>query len=322
MKEILHIYSLKPEWQHGITQAIGAELIADKWLVQPTSLGTGGSYFLEVTPGLSVVVMDLIFNQPVRIRRKRTDEEFYIIHYDFSDEMNLIHVEGQQQKLQYKTGIGLGIIDNGTDSIFEPVVNERVFAIRLIVAKKLLDFVLPVTGKSKKKTLYFYDTIDSKSQIIMHRIKNKAFTDPAYDLYLRGVAFKLLAKFMDRYSDLKKPRLVSDKEATALQGTINYLLQKLYDDFPGVEALAKMGGMSVSKYKILFKSMYRDSPKKFFIRKKMLLAEQLLLSGKYQSVQQVAKVLGYDRADYFSKQYRLFNEKDPIDDFRGLPASV
>ncbi|UUC44218.1 helix-turn-helix domain-containing protein [Flavobacterium cerinum] len=318
MKEITHIYSLKPHWQHTITAAIGAALIADKWLVQPTSLGTGGSYFLEVAPGISVIVLDLVFNQPVRINRKGTDEEFYIIHYDFSDEMNVIRVEGQQQKLAYKTGIGLGVMDNSTDSIFEPVVNERVFAIRLIVAKKLLDFVLPVTGKSKKKAVYFYDTIDSKSQIIMHRIKNKAFTDPAYDLYLRGVAFKLLAKFMDRYSNTKKTRLVSGKEATALDLTKEYLLKHLYDDFPGVEVVSEMAGMSVSKYKLLFKSMYQDSPKKFFIRKKMLLAEQLLLSGEYQSVHQIARELGYDRADYFSKQYRAFREKNPDDDFCSL----
>lgn len=320
MKEINHTYSLKPDWQFAIAAQIGAPLIDNKWIVQPENLGAGGSYFLEVAPGLSVVVLDLVFNQPVRIRRDRSEEDFYIIHYDFSDEMNVMKINDEKHKIGYRSILGLGVIDNRISNVFEPVVGERVFAIRLLVAKKILDFPMKSgTGKGKKnpeKTLYFYDHVDSKSKVIMHRIKNKSFSDPAYDLYLRGVAFKLLAKFMDRYANLKTINRITESDIKALSVTKEYLMNNVLEPFPGLDFLSDMAGMSVSKYKALFKEVYLDAPNKFYIREKMLLAQELLKSGAHTTLSAVMLTLGYNRLNYFAAQYHRYTGNHPSDDLK------
>ncbi|MCV9932801.1 AraC family transcriptional regulator [Flavobacterium sp. LS1R47] len=329
MIEISHTYSLTSLWQKQLAkqliEQLGAELIAEKLLLMPKKVADGGFYYTEVMPGLSVIIWDLIFKQPILIKRLKSDDDLYIIHYDFSDEMNLIQVEEIEHKIGYKANLGLGVFDNAIDNIFQPVVGERVFAMRLLVAKDLLEFSI-VKGtirdsnkrkiKSGKNTLFFYDHIDSESKVIMHAIKNKSFLDPAFEIYLRGVALRLLAKFIDRYSNpLPMLHCVPEREVEVLNTTKEYLLDNLYKGFPGIDFLADMAGMSVSKYMSLFKKMFTGTPNNFFLREKMILANELLKSGKFDSLAAISQEVNYAKINYFtSKYFEQFGRK-PSDDF-------
>lgn len=325
MIEINHTYSLSSLWLHEIAEQFGTEFIDEKLLLMPEELAEGGFFFTEVTQGFSVVLLDLKFNKSIHLRRLKSDNNLYIIHYDFSDEMNLIHINGMKHKIGYKANLGLGVFDNAIENIFQPVVGERIFAMRLLVSKELLR--ASIVGrdledsnkrkiKSGKNTLYFYDHIDSNSKLIMHAIKNKSFLDPAFEIYLQGVSFRLLAKFIDRYSNLE-PMLhhISEKEVEALNLTKEYLLNNLVTGFPGVAFLAEMAGMSVTKYKSLFKKMFVGTPNKFFIREKMILANELLRSKNFDTVAEIAKELNYLNLTKFSLVYFKHFKKKPSDDF-------
>ncbi|KIA97286.1 MULTISPECIES: helix-turn-helix domain-containing protein [unclassified Flavobacterium] len=329
MIEISHTYTLTSVWQKQLVkqliEQLGAELIDDKFLQMPKKVGDGGFYYTEVVPGLSVVIWDLIFKETILIRKLKSDEALYIIHYDFSDEMNLIHIQGIKHKIGYKANLGLGVFDNAIDKVFQPVVGERVFAMRLLVAKDLLKFSV-VNGaikdvnkrkiKSGKNTLFFYDHIDSESKVIMHAIKSKSFLDPAFEIYLRGVALRLLATFIDRYSNLA-PMLhhIPEREAEILNTTKDYLLDNLYTGFVGVEFLADMAGMSVSKYMSLFKKMFISPPNNFFVREKMILASELLKSGKFDSLLDISQELNYTKLSYFTSKYAQQFGRKPSEDF-------
>ncbi|MEA9412533.1 AraC family transcriptional regulator [Flavobacterium sp. PL02] len=329
MIEISHTYTLTSVWQKQLVkqliEQLGAELIDDKFLQMPKKVGDGGFYYTEVVPGLSVVIWDLIFKETILIRKLKSDEALYIIHYDFSDEMNLIHIQGIKHKIGYKANLGLGVFDNAIDKVFQPVVGERVFAMRLLVAKDLLKFSV-VNGaikdvnkrkiKSGKNTLFFYDHIDSESKVIMHAIKSKSFLDPAFEIYLRGVALRLLATFIDRYSNLA-PMLhhIPEREAEILNTTKDYLLDNLYTGFVGVEFLADMAGMSVSKYMSLFKKMFISPPNNFFVREKMILASELLKSGKFDSLLDISQELNYTKLSYFTSKYVQQFGRKPSEDF-------
>lgn len=75
-------------------------------------------------------------------------------------------------------------------------------------------------------------------------------------------------------------------------------------DFPGVGVLASMAGMSESKYKKLFSKMMKGSPKSFFLQQKLLLAQNLLKSGNFNSIREVAIEVGYSKPGYFSEAYK------------------
>lgn len=325
MIEIEHTYSLSAKWLRALAEQFGTELIDDKLLIAPKEVAEGGFFFTTVTKGLSVVLLDLKFERNIYLKRLKSDNGLFVIHYDFSDEMNLIHIDGIKHKIGYKANLGLGVFDNAIENVFQPVVGERVFAMRLLVSKELISSSIIDTNKehthkrkikSDKNTLFFYDHIDSNSKLIMHAIKNKSFLDPAFEIYLKGVSLRLLAKFISRYSNLT-PMLhhISKKEAKALNQTKDYLLNNLMRGFPGVESLAEIAGMSATKFKTLFKKMYVSTPNQFFVREKMILANKLLKSENFEKVSDVAYELNFGKVSKFNTLYFKKYGKKPSDDF-------
>ncbi|MDA6071049.1 hypothetical protein NJT12_15650 [Flavobacterium sp. AC] len=325
MIEINHRYSLSSEWLRELAGQFGVELIDEKLLIIPKEFADGGFFFTTITPGLSVVLLDITFNQNIHLRRLKSDNNLFIIHYDFSDEMNLIYIDGVKHSIGYKANLGLGVFDNAIENVFQPVIGERVFAMRLMVTKDLLSTSIANADeensvkrkiKSDKNTLFFYDHIDSKSKLIMHAIKNKSFLDPAFEIYLKGVSLRLLAKFIDRYSNLT-PMLhhISEKEVEALNLAKEYLLNNLFSAFPGVVFLAEIAGMSVTKFKFLFKKMFVSTPKHFFLREKMILANELLKSENFEKISDIARELGYTKTSLLTMVYFQQFKRKPCEDF-------
>lgn len=323
MIELSHIYTLNSDWNEQIAEQLvsklGAERASNQLLTMQNDIAEGTSFFSDVIPGLSVVIIDFIFKKPIIINRLKGQDDLYIIHLDFSDEMNLIHIDDEKHKIGYKANLGLALFDNAFENSFQPVVGKRVYTMRLIVSKDLLNF--PIRNKSLrksgkgKKILFFNDHIDSESKLIMRDLKDKTVFDPGFDIHLRGIALRLLAKFIDRYSKLSTMEYhITDREFQALQETSTYMLDNLKGEFPGIPHLAEMAGMSITKYKSLFKKMFVDTPNNFFIREKMILANQLLKSGEFETINDVMKYLKYKKISYFNSKYFMQFGKRPLDD--------
>lgn len=324
MIEVNHIYSLTSDWFEKLSDELVAKLGADKVNSQlvtiQNDIAEGNTFYSAVIPGLSVLVIDFVFKKPILVNRIIGEDDLYVIHLDFSDEMNLIHLDDEKHKIGYKANLGLGILDNAFENSFQPVVGKRVYTMRLLVSKELLHF--PIANKSfrksrkGKKKLFFNDHIDSESKLIMRDLKNKTVFDPGFEIHLRGIALRLLAKFIDRYSNLSTMEYhISDKEVQALQETNIYLLDNLLKEFPGIPHLSEMAGMSITKYKSLFKKMFVDTPNNFFIREKMILANQLLKSGEFETIKDILKYLSYKKMSYFNSKYFIQFGRKPTDDF-------
>lgn len=332
MVEITHKYSLTSEWHEELTEKLiklGGEVVNRNLVMMPKKIADGSFYYTEVIQGLSVIIWDLTYKEPILVKRLKTDDELYIIHYDFSDEMNLIHVDGVKHKIGYKANLGLGVFDNGTDNVFQPMVGERVFAMRLLVAKDLLkasiskDFVKDSNKnrlKSGRNKLFFYDHIDSESKILLHVIKSKTFLDPGFDIYIRGISLQLLAKFIDRYNNfVSLPHSISEKELEAINITKDYLLDNLFQKFPGVILLADLAEMSISKYTSLFKKIYASTPSSFFWREKMILVDMLLKSGKFNTLSDVMSEFDNIKISYLTSKYYTQFGKNPSENFVEAP---
>ncbi|KAF5281382.1 hypothetical protein FQR65_LT14720 [Abscondita terminalis] len=84
-------------------------------------------------------------------------------------------------------------------------------------------------------------------------------------------------------------------EIKGILATQEYILTQLWVKFPGVSNLARMAGMSESKYKLAFKRVFNDTPNNFFLTEKLFLAKRLLTSGDYNSVLEIAYELEYSK---------------------------
>ena len=331
MKKISHYYSLTPEWQSEFVQNLGAKLIDDKITVIPESMGKGHSYFTQIIPGISVLFIDFTLKIPLKITRNRSDSPLYIFHFDLSEHVNLIKINNKSYEIGSYDKLDLAIIDNQIESSFKPSVNERTIAIRILVDKALLnDFIkkhskkeeVKPSTKEGQRVFYHYGNIDSNSILLIQSIKNKSVFDLSFEPWLKGVSLKLLGNFFNKFYHSQNPKSsVTDSEIEAINKTKEYLLNNLYGLFPSVTFLASMAGMSESKYKILFKKCFNDTPNNLFIKEKMSLAKELLRSGEFISLTAVIYELNYTKLSYFSSKYYQIFQRKPSEDFIKKHAS-
>lgn len=328
MRNISYFHSLTPEWQAQFVRDIKGELINDKIISIPESIGQGYYYFTSVKSYISVIYMDFTPKIPLKIHRHKSDNELYIFHFDLSDEANSITVNKSNYKIGSNKGSGILILDNQVDSSFQPVVGKRIFALRLLVDKKKMDFFLnnrPIglISKSKKniapqKFVYYYNKIESKSIIALKSIMNKSIFELSFDSYLKGTSLKLLANFLNKQEHLEEEKTIINKtDSQRILCTKNYIVKNLHEPFPSISFLANMAGMSVTKYKILFKKHLATTPKKIYVTEKFLLAKKMIESGKYSLLSEVMHELNYNNVNYFKTQYTIFFRKSPAKSFPG-----
>lgn len=321
MLEFFHHYSHDSKWFLELAKKSGAKLIDDTIAVLPKKLGHGEFYFTNIMPGVSIVLMDVLFKEDVLYNRLISEEDLYILQFDLSDDINEFEVNNVEANglLLYKSGFS--VVSSQIENSFKPVAGKRTYALRLLVDKSILNECVKKTYWRNKvegincvnENFLVHDYMDSKSKVLIHCLKNKSVFDTGFDLFFKGTALKLLANFMDNYTvDRFDEVFVNDSDC--ILKTKNYLLGNLYGLFPTISFLANMAGVSVTKYKLLFNKMYGITPNQFFIMKKLMLAETLLKSGEFSSVNKVAELLNYSKSQYFSTRYmEFFGRKPSVD---------
>jgi len=320
MIELRHYYSLTPEWQYEPAKRMRAKLIDDKITIIPKKLGYGESYFTQVIPGVSVVLLDVVFTTQVMLNRLKSSHDFYILQYDLSDEVNQIIINDEDNHSQHTINSDcFAILNNHVQNYFKPIVGKRIFALRLLVDKKLLNKYIKEENKNINikdigRSLLFYKNVDSKSKILIHSLMDKSVFDTDFNPYIKGISLKLLANFVNGYT-LPTINEIHKIEKENINKAKDYLLDNLYEKFPSIVFLSKIAGMSTTKFKALFAKMYNTTPKQFFTEKKIILAKELLSSRKFSSPTDVIKSLGYAKTEYFHNKYFEYFGRKPFEDF-------
>jgi AraC-like DNA-binding protein len=94
-------------------------------------------------------------------------------------------------------------------------------------------------------------------------------------------------------------------ETQKVKEIIEKVISQVYKTSPSVHEMAKMADMSVSKFKILFNIEFEESPYQYILGEKLILARELLKTGRY-SVSQVSYKVGFNHPSGFT---RLFKHK-------------
>jgi AraC-like DNA-binding protein len=284
-------------------------------LIIPEEIASGGSVFLEVVPGVSVHLLDMTFHVPVAITRVAKDHNYYMIYYDIGDEITT-HILGDTvHKAGYHSKLGMGFMDCSIKGIIMPPVGERTYSLRLLVDKTYYKSLAATNRTAEvtdllfdesKNTLFFYSHIDSRSKVLLNELKEEHhFSSSSFELKLKHIALYLLNYVVERTARFEPIiNKLSQADIDNVLKTSQYMLDNLLSEFPGLPAMAEMAGMSGTKYKVLFKKILKESPNNFFSNEKMLLGQQLLQSGDFKNVNDIAYELGYSNPGYFTKLYK------------------
>lgn len=95
---------------------------------------------------------------------------------------------------------------------------------------------------------------------------------------------------------------LSDTDRKNIQRAEQFLNDRLFGDFPGIETTAHKVGISPTKLKNDFKSMHNSTLYQYFSSRQMRAAHELLLQKRY-SIKEIATLFGYENASKFSAKF-------------------
>src|SRR5205814_1593016 len=99
-----------------LSDIFGEKIIDDKYLFYPERIGEGYMYFIEVMPGVVVMLMNVDTKEQVEVTRYPTEEDLFILHYDLSDEIILLDVDNKSYRIGYKVNLGFALMDGSASS--------------------------------------------------------------------------------------------------------------------------------------------------------------------------------------------------------------
>lgn len=324
-------YCVSPDWLKDMAEELQTNLVNNNTLTLPEKLGKGNIFFIQVIPGISVMLFDFLLTESFLIKKTNDNIDRISFHYDISDTENHLVIKNIPQKNGSISKSGLSIFDRINTAVFKPSLESRTFAISLSIDKRLLMQLIENNPEQDlinqnidftKRNLFYNTDIDSESLLLLTSLKNMPITTTSYETNLRGVSLKLLAntflKLAENNLDEKK---ISKTDIQGLHKSKDFMFKDIVGAFPSIETLSKIAGMSTTKFKLLFKKYFRNTPKELFIKEKMIQANKLLQSGDYVSLSEIIKDLNYYNTKQFSiKYFSIFNRK-PIDDFVKKDAS-
>ncbi|MDD7766275.1 MAG: AraC family transcriptional regulator [Anaerovoracaceae bacterium] len=162
----------------------------------------------------------------------------------------------------------------------------------------------------------FYSSLLETNQIILTKslekvameILNCKMDTPAAEFFFNAKANEWISIVIDTYLNRKKYKIESD-DNKALEDVVRFL-----DDHFAMnvnqETLEKISKMSGTKLKNLFKEKYGQSIKEYTQRKRMNVAETLLLNTELP-IKEIAESVGYTSHSKFSIYYKRYKGKLP-----------
>ncbi|MBF7093483.1 helix-turn-helix transcriptional regulator [Flavobacterium sp. ALJ2] len=312
--EFKYTASLKPVWQEDFVDRLGCTIIDNKRMNFPKKIAHGSTFFIEISSDVSVLIVDIVLNEPIRFTRIPSEEDFWIVYYDMSDNFSKHFVDNIKHKIGHKSKLGFAIIDSQLKSTYVSTVGERAFSLRLYIRKSFIKkyfqgVILEKDFKNifndNKKKMFYYGHIDSRSKVELFNLKQQMVGNQNYEFLLKSISYKLFGYFIERLnSNMAKGGSFLEKDLNGIMKTQEYLLSNQLNPFPGVKLLAGIAHMSISKYSTLYTNVFGMSPATFFKNEKFILAKELLESGNFKLISDVAYELGYSKTSYFSSVYK------------------
>lgn len=282
-------------------------------------LNAGVRYF-ELEPGLWTFFVNIDYKKNVK----------YIPYYHDSISDNFYMLSLNEVKTNYKfkmeTEGGKYVLDKLYWTLFKPLnyitymnnKNSTGRCVNIYFNRAWLEDKLEKNPHFKNKKLE--DFISSqKSYLIFPELNNTILENHLeFESYLkddftthklREVTNKIIDSFLEVYnhSYFKDAYYeLHEKDREVLFKVEKFLLENLFNDFPGIEELAKKFHISETKIKKDFKLFFGKSIFQFYQEKRMQLAKQLLDSNKF-IIGDVAIKLGYQNPSKFSYAFKSVN---------------
>lgn len=105
-------------------------------------------------------------------------------------------------------------------------------------------------------------------------------------------------------SDIEHLDYSQKKKFHIIEPAVDYLKKHIYDLSLTAEKLHLMCGISDTYFRRIFISRFRTTPQSYIISKRISHAKSIIESGDFETIKEVAYMVGYSDPLYFSKVFR------------------
>ena len=169
-------------------------------------------------------------------------------------------------------------------------------------------------GDSKYCLINFH--ADTKTKLVPKLFENlsginvlQIFKQMEKSILLRGEIGYLECKslfysFLALLAQKNEIPYTTSQQKKQLEPALEYMEKNLFNSNFKVSVLAKLCRMSEPTFRRVFISKFETTPKNYIIERRLLYAEQILKSGEYINISQVAEKVGFEDSLYFSKCFK------------------
>ncbi len=119
--------------------------------------------------------------------------------------------------------------------------------------------------------------------------------------------YKCISLFYDLISYISRLERqdASEKDKYhVIDPAVKYLKSHLYDNSLKIKDLHLMCGISDTYFRKIFKKRFNVTPQNYVIQSRLDYAKSIFESGDFDSVKEVAELVGYDDSMYFGKAFK------------------
>ena len=305
-------------WCKELNEAIPSVLTTNG-LELDKKIGFGKITYFQVQSGLWCSQIDVTLNRSLELTRDPKEiNNYFILNFHLSKSKIFQSGDGKEYNLGLEN-VNILLASSTTSARIHIPPNVPIKVFNIGFTREWLDdnILNSVDGFVKKlfpKTCPIF-----LSEFLDYRFKG-ILRDASHSMNNRLVqtskVFQLLEYFFSRLQNREKG--FSGVEGVHADDLNNLILTKEniennVQNIISIENLAKLAGMSLSKYKRLFKQVFGTTPYKYYLEAKLNLAMELLMAKKY-SCSEVGHMIGYTNLSQFSKAFKK--------QFNTLPKNV
>ncbi|MGG9970171.1 helix-turn-helix domain-containing protein [Ferruginibacter sp. SUN002] len=285
-------------------------------------VGKGVIKVFSLFDELQVFLIDAVFNNPILTIREKSDEQYYILHFDDMKITDTFKFTVEEEILQ-KTNT-VHSVARLTSNLFknteEIPAGINMKSVKILFNRKWLKKYLGLDSDAEvlqkylslKTESFDIEKLDSEYQKLLNDLWRIEKDNPLKNVFLQNRVSLLVERFFSKLFD--KMSLLQGR-FDINQDDINRLIrveQILVNDFseqpPTIDEFSRLVSMSTTKLKKSFKNLYGDSIYAYYQKLRLQKAKELLVTGKC-NVKETAEAIGYNNPSNFivafKKQYKI-----------------
>lgn len=308
MKTVSYPLTDPDTWYQTLGEAGLGRKTGNRFVIKP-SIGEGLLEYVFMQEGLWIQQMNVTLNAPLLLETlPKPLNDFFIMNFYLSNARIKQQTEDKTYEFSYDN-VSVLLSSSAAASHYDIPPGEELSIFQIAFTKDWL-FTNAFGEESKKlreifdpqAPLCFSQNLDYKYRYILKEL------DPHHPNKLS--LFAAIMQLMDYFfQNLQKRSYEHISAANIHNADLDHLMKvkEAIDANPlqdiSLQKLAESAGMSLSKFKTLFKKVLGLSPYRYYLQNKMELAMGLLLKGGY-SVAETAFIVGYSNPSQFAKAFK------------------